>query len=136
MKCEEWRLAAMALTDGETPPTSRAEIEAHLAECEGCRRETDQLQELGQIWQGQARRNYKVDLWPQIHDSLSHKKRYWLPMLVVLLAIFKLADLIPDWDLAIWIQLFPILMASAIFAALRENPFQIIAEFGSRETES
>ena len=96
MTCEEYRLAAMALADGETPPASRAAIEAHVAACEGCRREIEQLHELARMWQGQTRSNYNVDLWPEIQGRLERPKRRWLPPLVVLLVLFKLADFIVD----------------------------------------
>lgn len=135
MTCEEYRLAAMALADGETPPASRAAIEAHVAACEGCRREIEQLHELARMWQGQTRSNYNVDLWPEIQGRLERPKRRWLPPLVVLLVLFKLADFIVDQEFALWVQLAPVLMAGAAFAALRQNPFQIQTELAFRENQ-
>jgi hypothetical protein len=125
MRCEECRLAAMALADGETPPVSQVAIEAHLAGCEGCREEIEHLHELGRIWQGQGRPNYDVDHWRQVQGRLGRPKRHLLPLLVVLLVIFKLADFVPDRNFGLWVQLVPVLMAGAVFAALRQNPFQI-----------
>lgn len=135
MSCEEWRVAAMALADGETPPVSRAAIEAHLATCHGCRRAIEELQALARTWAGQRRPDYHVDLWPAIHDRLGRPKRRWLPTLVVLLVIFKLADLLTDTSLALWVQVVPVLMAAAAFAALRQNPFRIQTDLGLKEAE-
>ena len=135
MRCEEWRMAAMALSDGETPPAPRAAIVAHLAACEGCQQEIGQLHELARIWQGQRRPEYDVDLWPKIQGRLERPKRHWLPLLVVLLVIFKLADFAPDRQFGLWVQLVPMLMAGAVFAKLRQNPFQIRTELTFRENE-
>ena len=135
MSCEEWRVAAMALGDGEVPAMSRTEIEAHLATCEACRRVIEELQELARTWEGQRHPDYSVDLWPAIHGRLRSPKRHWLPMLVVLLVTFRLADLATDRSLALWVQLVPVLMAAAAFAALRQNPFRIETELALKEAE-
>ena len=135
MRCEEWRLAAMALADGETPPAPRAAIEAHLARCEGCRREIEQLHELGRVWQGQGRPDYDMDVWPEIQGRLDRPTRHWLSLLVVLLAIFKVADLATDRNFGPWVQLAPVLMAAAVFALLRHNPFQVRTELAFKENQ-
>lgn len=136
MRCEEWRLAAMALTDGETPPAPRAAIEAHLAACEGCRREIEQLHELGRMWQGQGRPDYDVDVWPEIQGRLDRRKRHWLPLLVVLLVIFKVAVFATDRNIGLWVQLLPVLMAAATFTLLRHNPFQIRTDLTLEENKT
>ena len=135
MTCEEWRVAAMALADGEMPPVSRAAIETHLLTCDGCRRVIEELQELARTWEGQQRPDYSVDIWNAIHDRLGRPKRHWLSMLVVLLVIFKLADLVTDTSLALWVQVVPVLMAAAAFAALRQNPFRIQTDLALKEAE-
>ena len=135
MTCEEWRLAAMAWVDGEKPAVSSAAIEAHLATCGECRRETDALRELDRMWEGLRRSEDHVDLWPTIHERLGHPRRRWLSMLVVLLATFKLADLVTETSLALWVQVVPLLMAAAVFAALRQNPFRIQTDLNLREVE-
>jgi predicted anti-sigma-YlaC factor YlaD len=125
MRCEEFRLAAMALAEGETPSVPEPAIQAHLAVCEACRRETEQLRETGLMWQGQLRIDYEVDLWPKIQDRLRGRERYWLALLIVLLAVFKLTDLVPDGSLSLGERFVPVLLTAAIFAVLRQNPFQI-----------
>ena len=135
MTCEEWRVAAMALADGEMPPVSRAAIEAHLATCDACRRVIEELQELARRWEVQRRPDYCVDLWPAIQDRLGRPKCHWLPMLVVLLVIFKLADLVTDTSLALWVQVVPVLIAAAAFAALGQNPFRIETDLALKQAE-
>ena len=135
MSCEEWRLAAMALADGEMPPVSRAEIEAHMGTCDGCRRAIEELQELARMWEGQRRPDYHVDVWPAIHDRLGRPKRHWLPTLIVLLVLFRLADLLMDTSLTLWVQVVPVLMGAAAFAALRQNPFRIQTDLALKEAE-
>ena len=39
MKCEELEPLVSGYVDGELPPDQRAQVEAHLAACESCRRE-------------------------------------------------------------------------------------------------
>ena len=135
MTCEGWRMAAMAVADREKPPVSRAAIETHLLTCDGCRRVIEELQELARTWDGQRRPDYYVDLWPAIQDRLGRPKRHWLPMLVVLLVIFKLADLVTDTSLALWVQVVPVLMAATAFALLRQNPFRIQTDLALKEAE-
>lgn len=135
MTCEEWRVAAMALADGEMPPVSRAAIETHLVTCDGCRRVIEELQELASTWDGRRRSDCYVDLWPAIQDRLRRPKRHWLPMLVALLVTFKLADLVTDTSLALWVQVVPVLMAAAAFALLRQNPFRIQTDLALKEAE-
>ena len=45
MDCRELRSLADAYLDGELPPASRAEIEAHLAGCPHCRAYLAQIEE-------------------------------------------------------------------------------------------
>ncbi|MBV8834575.1 MAG: hypothetical protein JO108_35705 [Acidobacteriaceae bacterium] len=99
--------------------------------------EIDGLRELGRIWEGQRRQDYNIDLWPAIHDSLGRPKpdRHWFAMLVVLLVIFKLADLVRDTSLGLWVQVVPVLIAATAFAALRQNPFRIQTDLAVREAE-
>jgi len=138
MSCEQVRIAAMALADGETPPLPRAAIEVHLAECAECRQELGELQALGQLWQAQTRRTHAVDLWPQVERRLQSpigqtKKRRLMPTLTALLVIFKLIEFIPNRSLGMWTQLVPLLLAAAVFAVAQENPFQIKTELRSQE---
>ena len=128
MNCEHFRIAAMALADGETPPLPRAAIEVHLGECAECRRELGELQALGRLWQARSRQTHAVDLWPQVADRLQSpigqpEKRRWLRTLAGLLVVFKLIEFIPNRSLGMWAQLVPLLLAAAAFVLAGQNPF-------------
>ena len=138
MNCERVRIAAMALADGETSPLPRAAIEVHLAECAECRQELEELRALGRLWEAQSRQTHAVDLWPQVAGHLQIRvgqpeKHRWLPALAALLVVFKLIEFIPNRSLGMWVQLVPLLLAAAIFAVARQNPFQIKTELRSQE---
>jgi len=140
MNCQEVQLAAMALMDGEEPPLSLSDIEAHLAICAACQHKVKGLQELARLWSSQSRRACPVDVWPQIAGSLpplrSHSawsERRWLSVLVLALIVFKLFEFIPDRRLAIWVQLLPLLIAAAVFPLLGQNPFHIKTELPSHK---
>ena len=140
MNCEEVRMAAMALADGETPPLSRTAIEEHLAGCADCRRELEELQAFGRLWQAQSRQIQTVDLWPKLEPRLPSLRRQpegrvWLPALAASLVLFKLIELVPIHSLGIWVQLVPLLLAAAAFAAAGQNPFQIKTELRSQEEQ-
>jgi len=138
MNCEQVRIAAMALADGEAPPLPLTFIEAHLAECAECRQELGELEALGRLWEAQSRQTHAVDLWPQVAGRLQSpvgqpEKHRWLPTLAALLVIFKLIEFIPNRSLGIWAQLVPLLLAAAVFAVAGQNPFQIKTELRSEE---
>lgn len=133
MNCEQVRMAAMALADGETPPLSRAVIEAHVAECAECRQEIAKMEKFEQMWKAQSRGDHLVEMWPRVSDRLQSRvvkreKRHWLAALAVLLVVFKLIEFIPDRSLGMWVQLVPLLLAAAVFAVARQNPFQVKTE--------
>jgi predicted anti-sigma-YlaC factor YlaD len=138
MNCEQVRIAAMALEDGETPPLPRAAIESHLAECAECRQELEELYALGRLWAAQSRRTHPVDLWPQVAGCLQSRagrpeKRRWLTTLAALLVVFKLIEFMPNRSLGMWVQLVPLLLSAAVFAVAGQNPFQIKTELRSQE---
>jgi predicted anti-sigma-YlaC factor YlaD len=138
MNCEQVRIAAMALADGETPPLPRAAIEVHLAECAECRQELEEMQALGRLWEAQSRQTHAVDLWPQVAGRLQSpvgraEKHRWLTALAALLVVFKLIEFIPNRSLGMWVQLVPLLLAAAVFAVVGQNPFQIKTELRSQE---
>ncbi len=138
MNCEQVRIAAMALADGETPPLPGAAIESHLAECAECRQELAELQACGRLWEAQSRQTHAVNLWPRVAGHLQSpigqpEKRRWLAALAALLVAFKLVEFIPNRSLGMWAQLVPLLLAAAIFAVTGQNPFQIKTELRSQE---
>ena len=137
MNCEQVRVAAMALADGETAPLPRSAIEAHVIECAACRQEIRELDGVGRVWETQARRTQTVDLWPQVQQRLergvARSERRWQPALVAMLVAFKLLTFIPERSFGTWVQFVPLLMAASAFALVGQNPFQIKTKLRSQE---
>src|SRR5262249_25439864 len=135
MKCEQVRMAAMALADGETPSLTREAIESHMAACAECRREITEEAELGKMWYAHTRQVHPVDLWPLVGVRLEAKKREkrWLAGLVVPLVIFKLIEFVPRDRYGAWTQLVPLVLAAGILAVARQNPFRIETRLHSQE---
>lgn len=128
MTCEEARIGAMALADGEAPPISRAEIEAHLSACAECRREVEALAQIGRMLERQHRRQYDADLWPAIERRLEPARTRIFVVLAAALLAYKLAVFVPDREFGLWVEIIPLAVAVVFFFALRENPFRVNAE--------
>jgi hypothetical protein len=134
MNCEEVRLAAMALADGEQPALPRAVIEGHTAECTACRKEIQALGELNPHWEAQARKVYTASLWRSVEKRITDQRRYrWVPLFVGLLLIFRATEFIPEQRLNLCVQLVPLFVAAAVFMLMKQNPFQIKTDFRSHE---
>ena len=133
MKCEEVRMWAMALADGEEPPAPAARIQEHLAACSACRAEVEALESLSGALGRQRRRPLGANVWPAVAARLepSSNRALWLPPLALLL--FKLIEFVPDRAPAWWVQLIPLAAAVVTFAWIRVNPFQINAGLGAGE---
>ena len=135
MKCEEIRMAAMALAEGEKPPIPPGEVQAHLAVCAECRGELAELAALCQRLDGQQRRNWAPDLWGRIEGRIARPSPNALWFGVLLLGCFELLELVPDRQLSMLLELTPVLIALAIFGWLRQNPFRINTELRLEEEE-
>lgn len=131
--CEQIRMAAMALEDGEQPDISRHEIAAHLETCAACRREIAAQNNMAALFSDVKRRHDPADLWPAINAGLEpapSRRRAWLhsPVMtavVVLLGIYKIMELAVDADPAPLLRIMPLAVAAALFLYLRYNPFRI-----------
>ncbi|MFN7949893.1 MAG: zf-HC2 domain-containing protein [Blastocatellia bacterium] len=131
MKCEDALLAVMAMLDGELTETSRKEATAHLAACESCQREAEQIRQLGALFGAQRRHEYTADLWPFIAARLpAPRPARWQPFVWAagLLVPGKLLELLPERDASLWFKLLPVLIVLALFGWLKENPFRINTE--------
>ena len=143
VKCEQIAIAMMAIADGEDPLAPTDEVAVHLAECAACREETEQLHGLATLLNEQRRGEFAADLWPIIHEQLSPPAvittaAKWPAFLVLglLLVIFKLLEMVPERDPGFVFKLLPVLLAVAVFAYVKENPFKINLELtleGDRE---
>jgi anti-sigma factor RsiW len=69
-RCEEVRLAAMALADGSAAALGAAEVESHLHQCPACRAEVESLRALVSLLVRQTRESPSEDLWPGVRAAL------------------------------------------------------------------
>ena len=67
MNCEEMRPMVSAHVDGELTPDQQKRLEAHLADCEGCRRELAEMQALKQ----------ELDMIQFTEPTDTELQRYW-----------------------------------------------------------
>jgi hypothetical protein len=130
--CEKVQLAIMAESDAEeTIPGTQ--IKLHLADCDNCRSQLEQMQEVDQLLKRQTRGEQDVDLWPAIHRQIGrheHPKIGWRPFAVfgVLLVGDKLFEMLPAEDPGLGFRLLPLVFIVGLFVFLRENPFKINTE--------
>ena len=136
MNCETVLVAAMAAADGHSPEVEASQIEAHLAVCGDCRSELEALGSLVKLLDSQKRRESDEDLWstlePRLLDQAQPQPaagnvRMWAPIGLTLLA-YKLIEQIPDRNLAMVYKLLPLLLVTAVFFYLKQNPFKINTE--------
>jgi anti-sigma factor RsiW len=133
VSCESICLAAMAVADGETPPIPAPEIEFHLSQCARCRSEVEQLKSVIDIFNEQRRSERTESVWDGIAETLKRKHVAqstsdhwpWFLLLGLLLAGYRIAVAAAEWEPGWWFRLAPILVAVAVFAFLRENPFKV-----------
>jgi hypothetical protein len=141
--CETVLVAAMAVADGHPGKLETGQIEAHLAVCGACRSELEALGRLGKLLDSQKRRQSDQDLWraiePRLFDQTERlpsdrSLRMWVPIGLILLA-YKLFEQIPDRHLALTYKLLPLLLVTAVFVYLKQNPFEINTELKLEESE-
>jgi hypothetical protein len=127
--CEEILTAKMAVFDGEETEFSPEELDAHLAGCESCRRESDEMQSIFALLKRQERRVSNVDLWSAIEPRIEVKTN-WQPFLFLagFLVVYKLAEMVPKTDLGFAFKFVPFVFVVALFVFLKENPFRINTE--------
>lgn len=133
--CDEILMALMALTDGEEAGLGLEEMEAHTANCANCQSEVQSAGAIAGMLQNYARAEETSDLWPAIADRIGSAGRpaawsNW-PMfagLALILAAYKLIEMLPAEDPGLLLKIAPLLAAAALFIALRENPFKINTE--------
>ena len=132
IECRDAILSAMAEFDGEAPLLSSEQVNAHLAVCENCRQEIEQLQATVGFLQMQARREQPADLWrliekriesPQIGERQTSWKTFAL--LTTILVAYKLLEMLPAEEFGFLFKLVPLIFVIALFGFLKENPFKI-----------
>ena len=136
MKCEDAMLTTLALLDGEeTTEISSEHAAAHLAGCENCRREIEQMQNTVNLFRGQQRREQSADLWFEIKQRLDEQTSNapqikWQPFLILVagLVIYKLLEMLAEREFGLSLKLLPLILVVALFGFLKENPFRINTE--------
>lgn len=136
MNCETVLMAAMAAADGHPAKMETEQIEAHLAVCGDCRSELEALGGLVKLLDSRKRRQSDEDLWrtlePRLFDQTprhpaAREAKMWVPIGLILLS-YKLIEQIPDRHLALVYKLLPLLLVTAVFVYLKQNPFKINTE--------
>ncbi len=130
-------LAMMAVIDGEETLLSSEQTTAHLAQCENCRQEFEQMQNTAGLLNKQKRRGQDADLWRSIEKRIDAQTETasligWKMFLLlsVFLVAYKLLELIPERDFGLLFKFVPLIFVIALFGFLRENPFKINTELG------
>lgn len=131
--CEQIRIAATARDDGYVSAIPDEQIDEHLAECDGCRKELEALRMMSALLQSHQRRRSTEDLWQTVSSRLLNtapthiSAQGWYPFLALgmILIAHRLFDLIPDRDPGVLFKLLPMLFVVVVFTYLRENPFKI-----------
>ena len=135
MNCEEILIQKLALMDGEKAELSAEQIDAHLADCENCRREIAQMENVVTVLNRQQREVPDADLWSAIEKRIGAQSAgaltfQWQPfaLLGVFLVVYKLLEMVPERDFGWALKLVPFVLVAALFVFLKENPFKINTE--------
>ena len=135
VNCENVRIAAMAISDGEQPPLQVHQIETHCVNCADCRAEIEHMRALTGLLNSQMRRRPRANVWPLIERRLNRRSdrsaqlgARVLLLLGSLLFAYKIVLMIPERDVGLLFRLIPILIVIGVFAYVKENPFKINAE--------
>ena len=135
MNCENVLMAKMAELDGEETEISVETINSHLAVCENCRMEFEQMQNTNNLFNSHTRREQEANLWSAIEERIGAQSASpinWQPfvLLGVVLVGYKLLEMLPAQDLGLAFKIVPLIFVVALFVFLKENPFKINAELG------
>ena len=131
--CENILMAEMARADGEEISVSLEKINSHFSNCEGCRREVEEMKSVGNLLKTNARREQTANLWAAIEKRIEKTESAlsWRPfvLLAVLLIVYKLLEMLPARDFGLIFKLAPLVVVVALFVFIKENPFKIKTEF-------
>jgi predicted anti-sigma-YlaC factor YlaD len=133
LNCEDVLIAKMADADGEVTNLSRTQIELHIADCESCRHELEQMQAAAELLRRQSRSVIDADLWPAIEQRIgitspTHSGWKIFALLSALLVAYKLLEMLPEQDPGFAFKLAPLLIVVVLFVFIKENPFRINTE--------
>lgn len=133
LNCEIILAAKMAELDGEKAEISAEETNLHLAICENCRTEFEQIKHLHRRLQTQTRCEQQADLWSAIERKIGGQtvspispKTFFL--FGSLLVAYKSLEIFPERDFGLLFKVVPLVLIIALFVFIKENPFKINAE--------
>ena len=133
--CENVRIAAMAIADGEESALGISEIESHLFKCELCREEIEQIRVTNQLLSSQQRLQQPANVWPRVSERIQAKTEStepfrWRVLLLFAIPLFgyKVLMLMLNAPPSLWSKLIPVLLMVVIFTYLKANPFKINSE--------
>ncbi|HEX9929920.1 MAG TPA: hypothetical protein VGB02_15415 [Pyrinomonadaceae bacterium] len=132
IECKDAIISAMSEFDGEKPLLSSEQVNMHLAVCENCRQEIEQLQKTVGFLQLQARREQPADLWRLIEKRIESQQKVapqtnWktFAILGAMLVAYKLLEMLAPQEFGFLFKLVPLIFVIALFGFLKENPFKI-----------
>jgi predicted anti-sigma-YlaC factor YlaD len=133
LNCEKILMAKMAEIDGEKPEISGEKMDLHMAACENCRREFEQIENIGNLFKRQTRRESNPNLWAGIEKQIEEKHTSPISskpfvFLGVFLIVYKLLEMLPERDFGLVFKIVPLIFIVALFVFLKENPFKINTE--------
>jgi anti-sigma factor RsiW len=128
--CEQVLVSALALSEGETPVLPQAILERHLDTCDACRRELAAHEATGTLFKSALRKSFQRHLWPAIVLHLRpHGTRAGM---TGVLGIAAVAACVLRGGILAWSPMLgwlgsaaTIIVLSAAFLILRENPFSL-----------
>lgn len=133
INCNDALMAKMAEIDGEETEISSAQINFHLANCENCRREFEQMLAADNLLKKLTRREQTADLWSAVETRIgaeTSSRIGWKPFVLLgaFLVVYKLLEMLSEQDFGLAFKLVPFAFIIAVFVFLRENPFKINTE--------
>ena len=129
MKCEEVLLAKMVEMDGERTEIPIETDDAHLLDCESCRREVEAMRAVNETFDRHVRVEHAANVWPTVQQRIATQSREFgwrtFGVFAFPLAALKIVAMSTQNDPGWLIGLVPLVLAAILFAVLKENPFKI-----------
>jgi predicted anti-sigma-YlaC factor YlaD len=135
INCENAVMAKIAELDGEETEFSAEQVVSHLADCEACRQELEQMQITVNLLKKQKRRELEANVWAAVEERIEAKtetapdtKWQVFLLLFIFLVAHKLLEMLPETEFGFFFRLTPIVFVALLFILVKENPFRIKTE--------
>jgi anti-sigma factor RsiW len=127
--CDEVRMAAWALRDGESAAINRAEIDDHVAACTECRLAVAEIERLDRDLSRVDYERLDVDLWPAIQPAIAPAARPErtgpLLGLIAVLVGWRVGQLLLDLPAPVVNSIVPLACVVFVLWRLAGDPFAI-----------